>query len=183
LEYLQSIKLTLFLVWRCRLSFIFLMWKNIIYMSWTEIFLAAIVLFLYDNWFLILPNFILLFEFRQIRAKFCEFIWLPELMRKIILKGTYHWSWVLHTVCCWLYLILIVSMYSWLVWILWLLWCVNRLCWNCLLILMLKFIVVFTIVLPEINRDWTQIGGARETQWTTVAVYGGPRTNAFCQIS
>jgi hypothetical protein len=23
---------------------------------------------------------------------------------------------------------------------------------------------------PEINRDWTQIGGARETQWTTVAV-------------
>jgi hypothetical protein len=26
---------------------------------------------------------------------------------------------------------------------------------------------------PEINRDWTQIGGARETQWTTVAVYGG----------
>ena len=25
----------------------------------------------------------------------------------------------------------------------------------------------------EINRDWTQVGGARETQWTTVAVYGG----------
>jgi hypothetical protein len=27
--------------------------------------------------------------------------------------------------------------------------------------------------IPEINRDWTQIGGARETQWKTVAVYGG----------
>ena len=25
-------------------------------------------------------------------------------------------------------------------------------------------------IAPEINRDWTQIGGARETQWTTVAV-------------
>ena len=29
---------------------------------------------------------------------------------------------------------------------------------------------VWSCFKPEINRDWTQIGGARETQWTTVAV-------------